>query len=307
MRKYKNVLVIIEPELERQIALERAISISKFCPDVKITAFLAIYDFSLEVNSVMSLAQQQEIKNNIVEKNKEWLENVFKDLQTQYPNIHSKVIWHRSLAKAILKEAEIGGYDLILKTNSDEGVEQNFISSLLFTPLDRQLLRNSNIPLIIAKEHNWAENSNILVAINFDDNEAQSQRLMNIKLLRNAQELATIIKGNIHLINAAIPIIPTAITEVPGFTPEMYSAAVEKQNQEKMELFANKHKIPLKNCHIESGHPDIVIPKLAKVLDAEAVIIGNFAHSSFDVAMLGNTCEEVLDQINCDLLVIKGN
>ena len=44
MRQYNNILVIIEPKRDQQLALERAIQIARFNPKVTITALRLIYN-----------------------------------------------------------------------------------------------------------------------------------------------------------------------------------------------------------------------------------------------------------------------
>lgn len=301
MRKYQNILVIIEPQLEEQLALNRAMEITRFSKDTKVTALLAIYDYSYEITAALNLNDQQEMKNTIIENHRIWLEKELDEIRQKYPLLESKIVWQRNIAAAILNEARKGEYDLIIKSSESH----SFLDSVLFTPLDWQLLRRSEIPVLIAKDHDWPENANIVVAINFDDNEEQEQRLMNIKLLRNAQELATLINGKIHLVNAAIPIMPATVIEIPGFTPEIYTEAIIKYNWDKLEIFSNKHKIPMEQCYVIEGQPDDVIPKKAAELNACAVLIGNFARKGWNAALIGNTCENIIDDINCDLLVIK--
>lgn len=303
MRKYRNILVIVESQMEQQIALKRALEIAKFSPETQITSFLAIYDFSYDLTSILSLEEQINMKNGIVKNNELWLENELENYKQNYPLLKSKVVWQRNIAEAILKELATGSYDLILKSSEKHG----FLDSMIFTPLDWQLLRSSPIPVLLAKEHPWVEKGNILVAVNFSSDQDKYQRLMNIRLLRNAQELATLTNGNIHLINAAPPVIPAAVVEIPGFSPDIYSEALLKHNQEKLTIFANKHRIPACNCHVKEGQPDDVIPDLAAELNACAVLIGNEGRIGLSGAIIGNTCEQIVDDLNCDLLVIRNN
>lgn len=57
--------------------------------------------------------------------------------------------------------------------------------------------------------------------------------------------------------------------------------------------------------HLSQGLPEQVIPDFAKQLDAELVILGTIGRTGISAALLGNTAEHVLDQINCDVLAIK--
>lgn len=302
MRKYSNILVIIEPQHDAQLALERASEIAKYSNGTAITAFLAIYDFSYDITSILSREEQNDMKNAIIKTNSTWLEELLPKYIHNKCHITPKVVWQRNVAEAILKEAETSTYDLIIKGSENH----SFLDSVLFTPLDWLLLRNAQIPVLIAKDHSWPQGGSIVVALNPEES-TQEQKLLNSTLIRTAQELALLINGNIHLISAVPPLVPVAVMEVPGFSTEIYSDAVIKNTKEKLQLTANKYRIPSENCHVEEGVPDDVIPSSASKLNACAVLIGNVCRKGWSAAIIGNTCEQIIDDVNCDLLVLRRN
>lgn len=51
--------------------------------------------------------------------------------------------------------------------------------------------------------------------------------------------------------------------------------------------------------------PEEVIPDLAEHLRAGIVVLGTVGHTGLSAAFLGNTAEQVIDHLRCDLLVIK--
>ena len=51
--------------------------------------------------------------------------------------------------------------------------------------------------------------------------------------------------------------------------------------------------------------PDDVLPKLCKRLNAATVYIGSHGRSGVKAALIGNTCEEIVDYINADLYVLN--
>ena len=61
MRQYNNILVIIEPKKDQQLALDRAIEVARFNPRVKVTALRLIYDFA---NDVPFLGKKSEMNSH---------------------------------------------------------------------------------------------------------------------------------------------------------------------------------------------------------------------------------------------------
>ena len=48
-----------------------------------------------------------------------------------------------------------------------------------------------------------------------------------------------------------------------------------------------------------------MIPELAEHLNAGVVVLGTIGRTGLSAAFLGNTAEQVIDHLRCDLLVIK--
>ena len=303
MATYNNILVILEPHVEGQIALQRAKEILNFSPTTKVTAFIVVYDFSYDLTQILSINEQNEIKNTIVNAEQEWIDKQLEDIQNEYPYIERKVIWQRNTEEAILKELSTNKYDLILKSPE----KHNFIESFIFTPIDWRLLRTTNIPLLFPKDHSWPEKANILIGLSFENKDSKTQKMLNVLLFRKAQQLAKLINGKIHLVNATIPIVPSLILNLPDFSNDLYNDKLLVHNKNLLMEFAQNHKIPKEQCHVAIGQIDEILPELAYEIDACAVLIGNYARNGISAAIIGNTCEKILDKMNCDLLVVKSS
>lgn len=303
MRKYKHILAVVEPGNEHQSALTRALEISSLAPDTRITVMIAMYDFSTELTSVLDVQTQLDLKNRLMATHEQMIEETMSRLNAKNADLECKVVWQRNVTRAIVDEINSSDYDLLIKDVDDHEITKE----LMFTTLDWKLLRYSPIPVIITKEHKWESGANILVAVNFDDQDEHEQRLMNLRLLRHAQQLATIIKGNIHLINAAEPISPSTLVEIPGFSPDLYTEAVYNHNHNKLTAFARKHRIPQECCHICVGQADDVIHHKVRELNATALLIGSSARKGLAGTVVGNVCEQITDEVDCDIMVISKN
>ena len=51
--------------------------------------------------------------------------------------------------------------------------------------------------------------------------------------------------------------------------------------------------------------PEDIIDDVAEKLDAELVILGTIGRTGLSAALIGNTAEHVIDQLNCDVLALK--
>ena len=78
MTKYSNILVVADPAQDHQPALSRAIHLARRSDEVKITLFLAIYDFSYEMTSMLSADERQAMRRGVVMQREEWLKDIIR-------------------------------------------------------------------------------------------------------------------------------------------------------------------------------------------------------------------------------------
>lgn len=299
MIKYNNILVVIDPAVDEQASLHRALDIARLGQGVKLTLFLAIYDFSYEITSILSAEERDEMRSGVVNYRQEWLQAMAEPYLTQGFDIEVKVIWHSRPFEQILQQVENAHHDLVVKGAHHYNLLQTFI----FTPTDWHLIRRCHCPVLLVKEHEWPMHGRVLAALNFSDEPVQ--QALNDKLIREAQQVAQLLKSELHLVNAfPCPTINIAL-EVPGFTPEIYNDAIRQHHIHQMAEYAARYQVPEDHTHIREGLPEDVLPELALELDAELVVLGSVGRTGWSAALIGNTAEQVADEMSCDLIVIK--
>ncbi len=305
MRSFKKILAIIEPRQMRQFALERALALltsQKHKEDskkIEVIAIMPCFDNSWDLTSMLSIEHKEDIQQQLIKKHEKWLDAYLR-INTIGYDIKSKVIWSKSLGVDIVEFAKENSIDLIIKSADIHGI----LDSVIFTPLDWQLLRHSPIPVLVAKDHIWHPTGKIAVAINLDSLDDISTKLTNIRLLREAQELSQLTKCQIHLVTAIPPIQPPSSIDMPGYMPTMVSDEMLKESCKTILSFAHRHRIDSSCVHIREGNPQDVIPMLCTQLKPTALFIGTSARTGIASAVLGNICEKVIDNLTCDVAVI---
>jgi universal stress protein E len=178
------------------------------------------------------------------------------------------------------------------------------LASVIFTPTDWHLMRKCPRPVLLVKEHDWPEGGEIIAAVNVGS-EDDEHAALNDKLTLIANDYASLLKGSVNLVNS-YPSTPLNIAiEVPEFDPDTYHYAVKNHHLKEMRSHALKYGIPENKCVVREGLPEKVIPQVAKTLDAELVVIGTVGRVGISAALIGNTAEHVIDELNCDVLAIK--
>lgn len=297
MKTLNNILVIIEPKRDYQEALARAVEFSKINPQATITALRVAYDFTTDPHLLSKLKEKQ-TKDDVSVAYLEQVNKTIDEYKNDQSHIVPKVIFSKDIAEGIIKELQENHYDLVIKGANRHGI----LDSIFFTPIDWQLLRHSNAPVLIAKNKGWQDNAPIVVALDFS---SAQKKLTNLTILREAQLFAKLTKGEIHLVNSAPVMLPTIMLEVPHYAPEVYAQNIINEHKKRLIEFARQHNIKEDHCHVEDGMPDDVIPKLCKRIKAKAVFLGSAGRSGTSAALIGNTCEEIVDYIDADLFVIN--
>ena len=300
MKQYNNILVVAEPKKDVQLALKRALEITRFNPRATITYFRVAYDYSYDL-IILNKVKEKLVVSDVEKTYLEHMEKVISEYRTEEnldTPIIPKVVESKDVGEAVIEEVNSGNYDLIIKAANHHSV----LDSIIFTPIDWYILRNSKVPVIIAKENAYAEGSNIVVCVDFaTKNHSQS----NLAMLREAQILAKLIHGTIHLVNSAPVYLPSIMIEIPHYSPALYEQNIVDEHKNRLKDFALKHHIPLEQCHTKEGMPDDVIPKVCSQLKPCAVFIGSAGRSGIMATLIGNTCEEIVDEIDADLFVLS--
>tara|TARA_R110001583_G_scaffold2233_12_gene16457 strand:- start:10416 stop:11354 length:939 start_codon:yes stop_codon:yes gene_type:complete len=303
METYQNILVVIDPTTNEQKALKRAIdlavSINTSGGKVNVSAFLSIFDFSYEMTTILSSDERDVMRQSVIKDKELWLEDLISDLNPKI-EINSQVVWHNRPFEAIIERVIQENYDLVVKGTH----QHDKFKSVVFTPTDWHILRKCPCPVLLVKEHEWPRNGNILAAVNVGSDEAEHHSL-NIKITKEAKQLAHLIQGNVHLVNS-FPGTPVNIAiEIPEFNSTEYNDIMRKHHEQAMIAHANKFDISVANTHVEEGLPETVIEQVAIKIDAELVVLGTVGRTGISAALIGNTAEHVIDQLNCDVLALK--
>lgn len=300
MIKYQHILVVIDPVADTHPALHRAVSVAALQEQATITLFMPIYDFSYEMTSMLSSAERDEMREGVLQGRKEWLKEVLVPYQHASFTFKIKVVWHSRPFEAIIQEVQDNQHDLVIKSSHKHSAIQTFI----FTPTDWHLLRKCPCPVLLVKERDWPMGGNVLAAVNCATDD-QAQVALNNKVIGESAEVARLLTAELHLVNA-YPITPVNMAlELPDFDPNAYNAAVKRHHEKAMFEYAERFNLDHGVLHLEEGLAEEVIPHCADTINASLVILGTVGRTGLSAALLGNTAEQVVDKLSCDILVLR--
>ncbi|WP_343551945.1 universal stress protein UspE [Pantoea sp.] len=300
MSRYQNILVAIDAQQDDQPALRRAVYLNQRIGG-KIKAFLPIYDFSYEMTTLLSPDERSNMRKGVISQRTEWIRQQAHAYLEAGVEIEIKVVWHNRPYEAIIQEIQTHQHDLVLKMAH----QHDRLEAVIFTPTDWHLLRKCPCPVWMVKDQAWPEGGKAVVAVNLASEEPHHDEL-NQKLIRETTLLAEMVNHTeVHLVGA-YPITPINIAiELPDFDPSVYNDAIRGQHLVAMKALRQKFSISEEFTHVAKGLPEEVIPDIASHLDAGIVVLGTIGRTGLSAAFLGNTAEQVIDHLRCDLLAIK--
>ena len=159
MKQYNNILVVAEPKKDVQLALKRALEITRYNPRATITYFRVAYDYSYDL-IILNKVKEKLVVSDVEKTYLEHMEKVISEYRTEEnldTPIIPKVVESKDVGEAVIEEVNSGNYDLIIKAANHHSV----LDSIIFTPIDWYILRNSKVPVIIAKENGSVETRNL--------------------------------------------------------------------------------------------------------------------------------------------------
>lgn len=300
MAKYQNILVVIEPEQQDQEALRRAVYLVKKNGG-RIKAFLSVFDFTYEVTTLLSQEERMSMRQSAIDKRVDWIKELSKYYLQEGIPIDIKVVWDNQPYHAIIEEVVSAKHDLLLK----ETHQHDKLETIIFAPLDWQLLRKCPCPVWMVKDKPWPKDGKALVAVNLSTDDPDYDGL-NVKLIEESLEIAKNVDDTeVHLVGAYPEAVMSIAVELPEFNPNLYDNAIRGQYLLAMKAIRQRFYLGQERTHVEQGLPEQVIPKVAEEINAGVVVLGTMGRTGLSAALIGNTTERVISQLKCDLLAIK--
>lgn len=210
--------------------------------------------------------------------------------------------WDYPAHEAVLRHAQHIGADLIVTEHHPHSTSSNPWG---LQTADWELLRLSEKPVLLVKDARPYQQPVVLAAVDPLHRHAKPADLdMEIGTL--AMALSAALDGSCHLVYAIGGMAGLNFEQVAGATvatpvvdPERARAqAALEQLLQSLQLTAQSVQLPV-------APPTEAILESTRKLHSSVLVLGAISRSGLRRLIIGNTAERVLDQVTCDLLVVK--
>lgn len=230
------------------------------------------------------------------------VETLARRLEKAGVRVESSVQWDFPPHEAVIRAARSFGADLIIAER--HATAHHFPWLLRFT--DFELLRLAPVPVLLVKTRRAYEHPAILAAVDPSHSYAKPLKL-DREILRSAALLSHALRGSLHAVFAYDP-LPVAGLDpglaLTGVTDVIVAETRERANKA-LARTLNGASIPPSRRHVVPQHPINGIQGAAAELRCSIVVMGAISRSGFKRLVLGNTAERVLDELPCDVLIVK--
>ena len=314
MKRFKNILCIVNTDMQDTAAVEQAVKLAE-----RNQASLTVVDVIDEVPPNTTLFERTmssiDLQAQIIAEHNDRLQTLVLPY-CKKNDIKTKVLTG-ILFLEVIYEVLRNEHDLVLKT-TDSGELLNRV----FGSDDMHLLRKCPCPVWLVKPESPKAYRKILAAVDVDDDhpseELHTRHLLNQQILQLASSLALSEGADLHIVHAWQAMLEGALRGAFIARPEeevaSYVEEVKQQHIKNMDALMSEtidtlgqdtlEYIKPKN-HLLKGDPRKTIPALTKEIKADLVVMGTVARTGLSGFFMGNTAETILNQLNCSVLAIK--
>jgi len=298
--KINHILVIMDPTIEQQPALLKAISLATKC-HAAIELFLVVHHSALAPSWLNREHPQEHVIAEYLKTKQRWLDGYLALGIDENIAISSEVRWHKPLHGEILKKIAETKTDLVvLSTHQHSAIEQ-----LNFSANDWQFLKSCPVPLLLARANNQAGYQSIMAAVDLKgkselDKGVLDTCVMLSEYLDAAAHVSHVYdpKGhelwqgnNLSLLGLNIP---AYVSPVP---PEQLESYHRTEFYRLIEHYAFEDE----NIHLDTGIAANRLTRNVIKHKIDLLVMGVRNDSGF----IGNTTGRLVDHVNCDLLALK--
>lgn len=302
MHHFRRIMVAVkDPQARAQFAVDKAAQLARASgADMELfhDMDVPVYLDTTGVDTQGYQAVSRELRSRALEQ----LERLAIPLRKRGIKVAISAVWDFPAHEAIVRRAVASHSDLIV---ADCRPGKRFAPYLLRLT-DWELLRHSPIPVLLVKSSRRYVRPVILSAVDPSHAHAKPSKLDD-EIISASLAVKAALRGTLHAIHSYNP-FPVSATPADILSPkfaERVERYQEKTARARLRKALKKARIPGIRQHLTCSYPYDAIQVAAKRLKCSIVVMGAVSRSGLKRLLIGNTAERLLDELSCDVLVVK--
>ena len=229
------------------------------------------------------------------------LERLAAPLRASGLSVHTSAEWDYPEHEAIIRRALRAGSDLIV---THCRARHRLPTLLGYT--DWSLLRDSPVPVLMVKSNRAYRRPRILAAIDPLHRYSKPSGL-DQNILLEAQTLGSALATEFDVVYAyrPRPLAPEGAAASVSRIAKTIEARARAAARAAIDRALRHTSVSAARRHLVEAHPVDAITATARRLPAAIVVMGAISRRGLKRLFIGNCAEQLLDELRCDLLVVK--
>ncbi|MDX9687336.1 universal stress protein [Halopseudomonas formosensis] len=297
----QHIMVVIDPTSENeQPCMRRAEQLAGHYPHARFTLFVCDYIPELEGGLLFSNDLLAEARNKLLGHREEYLDRLAAPLRARGHIVNTTAVWGKRFERHILRAVHEQQPDAVLKT----GQRHSLLKRLVLSNSDWFLIRYCPVPLWLVKQPD-APLQHICASVD-PLHESDKPAALDHKILDTARKLAAEVAARLSAVHCYNP-LPHTLAFDTGLVADYdgYAADVRRQHADAFSAFAAASALSEEQQHLLTGYPEQAIPQFAADKGVNLLVMGAISRSRIESALIGHTAERLLEDVPCDMLIIK--
>jgi universal stress protein E len=302
MREPKRILAVVDPTASAQPAAARAATVARAI-GARLELFICDYDPQLVDSASREAHGLRKARAAFIDDRMRQLRAVAAAVAGADLQVAFDARWDSPLADGIVRKTLESAADMVFK----ETHYHPLLKRSIFSNTDWNLIRDCPVPLWLVKPRALPAKPRFIAAVDPLHERAKPTELDD-RIIVAAKELCYPLNGELHAFHAfdATPALATPLDSMAMPLPiREITEAMRARHTAAVHELIDAHGIARDRVHVHEGNTRERIVALTEKLDADVVVMGAVSRRGLKRLFLGNTAEEVLDSLPCDLLIVK--
>lgn len=304
MNELKKILAVVDPTATDQPAVRRAAWLARKS-GAELELLVCYYNEYLSGDRLFDSPSLEKARDEVIQSHEKHLESLAEPLRTDGLVVKTSAVWDHPLYEGVVRHATNCGADLVVKDTHHHSA----VTRALLTNTDWNLLRTCPMPLWLVKPQDLAEPPVFVAAID-PMHQHDKPAALDDEILHISKSVAEDVGGEVHAFHSYDPRIAVATATANAYIPvslpfDEIEQQMHEDHQKRFNEITQFHKIADSNAHLVAGVTHEELPLIAEKLKADVVVMGAVARNRWKRLFIGATAERTLEDLPCDLLIIK--
>ena len=304
MNEFKKILAVVDPTVTEQPAVQRAGWLAT-ASGAELELLVCYYNEYLSGDRLFDSPSLEKARDEVIENHEKHLETLAEPLRADNIVVKTSAIWDHPLYEGIVRHAVETGADIVIKDTHHHSA----VTRALLTNTDWNLIRTCPMPLWLVKPRDMADKPVFVAAID-PMHQHDKPAALDDEILHVCKDVAAKVGGDVHAFHAYDPRIAVATATANAYIPvslpfDEIEQQMHEDHQKRFSEITQFHKVDDDKAHLVAGLTHEELPLIADRLKADVVVMGAVARNRWKRLFIGATAERTLEDLPCDLLIIK--